>query len=248
MSKQMTLPGFHNATSLPDSEDGVAPSGSPAGQTTDPSGPVPRPVSRSAPPASDAEKTTSDTLHRPGSNLSASADLQSFLENRLRPLSERTGSTIYKFTWNQKAMPSGRLYYQLVASAHRTLDKGCGLLLKNWQTPRANDSEKRGIPSPDPRHGNPGTVQLTGWPTARSEDSQCCGSHRGKPDSLLAAARISGPARLTAFGVLLTGSTAGMKSGGQLNPAHSRWLMGFPPEWDACAPMAMPSSRKSRRK
>ena len=38
----------------------------------------------------------------------------------------------------------------------------------------------------------------------------------------------------------------GMQTG-TLNPAFVAWLMGYPPEHLNCAPMAMPSSRKSRR-
>jgi hypothetical protein len=95
---------------------------------------------------------------------------------------------------------------------------------------------------------------LSGWPTPQTSDSTGGGqakramgeTRHGSNLNDFALLTLDGPARLTASGEMLTGSSAAMESGGQLNPAHSRWLMGLPPEWDDCAPTATRSIRGKR--
>jgi hypothetical protein len=91
--------------------------------------------------------------------------------------------------------------------------------------------------------------QLSHWQTPAVDGFRKRGGERSEElGNQELVKNITGPARLTVTGDLLIGSTAGMESGGQLNPAHSRWLMGLPPEWDDCAPTATRSSRKPRQK
>jgi hypothetical protein len=124
-----------------------------------------------------------------------------------------------------------------------------------WPTPQMRDFRSGGedrVNNPDRSNNLNDFVLMSGWPTPAQTDHR--GGYEGgrirdgklSTDRLDVTAQIAGPARLTATGEMLTGCSAGMESGGQLNPAHSRWLMGYPPEWDDCAVTAMPSSRKSQ--
>lgn len=140
-----------------------------------------------------------------------------------------------------------------------------------WPTPTTTDNGAGEDPGAKEARGmkpglNPAdAARLAGWPTpmagsaARNGNNEAGNTDSSRRTTALCGAEIAGhglalppgwegPARFTASGQMLTGSAAGMDAGGRLDPAHSRWLMGYGPEWDACAPTETRSSRRSPRR
>lgn len=127
--------------------------------------------------------------------------------------------------------------------------------LASWPTASATD-HKGGYEGGRIRNGKLSVdrldvaAQLATWPTPLTvpESDASRGQLSGSMRQQLEPCKPSIPGLvLNASGIDVTGSYAETATTGPLNPALSRWLMGYPPEWDACAVMAMPSRRKSQQ-
>ncbi len=101
-----------------------------------------------------------------------------------------------------------------------------------WSSPRAN---KWGFPD---AHGSQETP-LASWPTPLVGSTNPAAHNQISGQYRKAMAEILGPTS--------NGSPAETAKPGQLNPAFSLWLMGYPAEWVSCGARATQSSRKSRR-
>lgn len=161
--------------------------------------------------------------------------------------SERTGKTGYDLpivaNW---ATPAARDHKDgsSVGTVPIKSLLGRQVWLASWATPAAHEAggtlerfleRKKEALAKDSKLG----VSLAHWRTPTSlthstnENREAGDSCNLRHTRLL----VSGPAP--------NGSPAATESIGQLNPAHSRWLMGLGREWDDCAPTVTRSSRKS---
>jgi hypothetical protein len=265
-SGQMNFLDMPSATSLQASASGHMPCASPDGRMIDPSGQDLARASLSARQAKAQGLLTSGTSGPRSTTSSMSAALRLFLASKLRAKLALSGSTLYKLTWKDRVTPAQRSISALLASALHTKGSGSFSLERGSRTPI---SQRMGKPSAaiagglfstdalattgkcsatiaesghTPSITNCPTMDANGagvvpWATP-SANEDAAGSLRGNMQEMLSH---------QVRGWIAESSELSEANYASLRVLMARWLMGLPVAWDACAPTATPSSRKSRK-
>lgn len=241
-----------SAISSPASADGRSPHDSPDGQSIANSGRARARASRSRSPASNAAPTTSGICGPTSFASSVPDGPLSGWENRLRQRLARIGSTECLLIWRASATPQGRPLSRLVPSTPRIVEIESGSAQETalWVTASARDWKDTPGMAPTRPDGRsridqlPRQVAMARWSTPTAQDhARGSGTVRPQDTGHPLPQQVA-----QAHGAIIDGSSDTTAKPGALNPQFSCWLMGFPPEWDACAPTAMPSSRRLPRK
>ena len=147
------------------------------------------------------------------------------------------GSMEYAATWKRQITPCGLAYWEHSASTHRK----SGPDYTGWPTPQACEGPNMSTTRENGRQAariTPQTVVgLVGWVTPSTRD------HKDSPGMSTTGINPNGSTRSRldqlprqVHGLSIESSTASTETRGVLDPAFSRWLMGFPAVWDEASP------------
>ena len=225
MLGQVTSKDMTNTISSQESESGLTLCVKPVGTMKDQSGQEVALANLSARQAKEKGLMTSGTCGQRGSGSLASASLTSFLGNRLQLRVH--GSILYQEIWKKTTTPLGRQLWEHTASVLHIKDKDFISLLTGEIITQQD-----------------GTIfPLEPWPTPKEQNAR---GPSPKRDSLYSVAELA-DLSMKVSGHTQNGSDVRIVPRGQLNPAHSRWLMGLPTAWDDCAATVMQSAPRLQK-
>ena len=186
-------PDTPSAISSPESGSGATRSDLPNGQTTAKSGPDHAHANPSARPAKEKRSTTKGIFGQSSFGSSKHEDLSFALANKLRPLTDSLGSTLFNLTWMTRVTPAGRSISALRASEPLTE----GSVFIGWPTPKTptggaeSGARKKELGRMESGGGDLGAAA---WPTPRAEDAESSGMRhsRAVADTMTAVASLAG--------------------------------------------------------